>query len=822
MPGHKSSQGILPLLLGLFAASGCAALIYEIVWFELLEFVIGSSAISLGILLATYMGGLGLGSILLPRLISERAHPLRVYGLLELGIGAFGVLILLALPLVVKIYVANVGHGLGGLALRGAVSATCLLPPTILMGASLPAVSRWVKMTPRGVSWLGFLYADNTAGAVLGCLLAGFYLLRVHDTATATFAAAGINAAVAITALVLSAIVPHARAEGGASPPSIPREPGRIAGGGAVYVVIAISGFCALGAEVVWTRILSLMLGGTVYTFSIILAVFLGGLAIGSGIGAEVSRRVGSVRTALGVCQMLLVAAVAWTAFMLARSLPYWPIDPALSASPWLSFQLDLVRCVWAVLPATLLWGASFPLALAAGGSRNPDPGRLVGGIYAANTVGAIAGSVGISLVVVPLVGTQQAQRLLAGVAGAAALLALGPDLLPFKELPMRSGSSREQTRGRWRLARLVSILLAGGLASWLVWRIPQTPWELIAYGRNLPSKTGKARALFAGEGMSASVAVSEADKTRVFHVSGRAEASNAVQDMRMERMLGHLPALFHPQPRSVLVVGCGAGVTAGSFVPHPEVQRIVICEIEPLVPRVVARYFDRENHGVLDDPRVEVVIDDARHFILTTKEKFDIITSDPIHPWIRGSATLYTKEYFELCRSRLKPGGVVTQWVPLYQSDVRTVKSEMATFFEVFPHGTIWSNDLIGMGYDVVLIGQTQPARIDVDALERRLGSAENRDVAGSLAEVGFKSVIDLLQTYLGRKSDLVPWLKGAEINRDRNLRLQYLAGMGLNSGSGSLIHNDLLSRFTYPEGLFIGSPERLRALRQALQVAK
>jgi spermidine synthase len=867
MSEPKSSPAFLPIVLGLFAASGCAALIYEIVWFELLELVIGSSAISLGILLAVYMGGLCLGSLLLPRLVSERAHPFRVYAVLELGIGALGVVILFGLPLVGRVYTAGVGHGLGGLALRGAVGAVCLLPPTILMGATLPAVSRWVTATPRGLVWLGYLYAGNTAGAVFGCLLAGFYLLRIHDTAVATFTAAAVNAAIAATALALSRIAPHRgvasslreREEDEAMPtlglsrarreissdereiaslhsqrlrrfaslPLLARNDegvptSRPFGTRIIYVIIGLSGLTALGAEVVWTRLLSLLLGGTVYTFSIILAVFLAGLAIGSALGSAASRRVASARTALGICQILLVAAAAWTALALVRWLPHWPIDPALSTSPWLNFQLDLARCIFAVFPATLLWGASFPLALTAAGSGAADPGRLVGGVYAANTVGAIAGAVGFSLVIIPMAGTQDAQRLLAGLSLSAGLLALGPALRTVRVGSRRSGSTAKVPRRRASLFRLSSVLIAAAAGCWLIGLIPKTPWELIAYGRNLPSKAGREKSLYAGEGASASVAVAEADKTRVFYISGRAEASNSTQDMRMERMLGHLPALLHGTPRSVLVVGCGAGVTAGAFVPHPGVRRIVICEIEPLVPRVVARYFARENQGVLDDPRVEVVIDDARHFMLATKEKFDVITSDPIHPWIKGSATLYTKEYFELCRRRLNPGGVAAQWVPLYQSDLRTVKSEFATFFEAFPYGTLWSNDLIGMGYDIVLIGQVEPARIDVDELAGRFESAAYRSLAESLAEVGFKTPTDLLATFLGRGSELTAWLTGAAINRDRNLRLQYLAGMGLNSGRGALIYNELLAEFKFPEGLFVGTAERLRTLRRALGVAK
>jgi spermidine synthase len=305
----------------------------------------------------------------------------------------------------------------------------------------------------------------------------------------------------------------------------------------------------------------------------------------------------------------------------------------------------------------------------------------------------------------------------------------------------------------------------------------------------------------------------------RNFHVSGKVEASTEPQDMRLQRMLGHLPALVHPKARSVLVVGCGAGVTAGSFVPYPDVTRIVICEIEPLIPRVVASYFSRENHGVLDDPRVQVVYDDARHYVLTTPERFDIITSDPIHPWVKGSATLYTTEYFEMCKRHLNPGGVVTQWVPLYESNAEVVKSEIATFLEVFPNGTIWSNDTHGQGYDMVLLGRAEAARIDADELQRRLDSPDYSAVAQSLKEVEFFSAVDLLSTYAGQGSDLGPWLKGAGINRDRNLRLQYLAGMGLDSNLSTRIYDDMIAYRTFPEQLFTASDQRMQELKKALE---
>jgi spermidine synthase len=314
---------------------------------------------------------------------------------------------------------------------------------------------------------------------------------------------------------------------------------------------------------------------------------------------------------------------------------------------------------------------------------------------------------------------------------------------------------------------------------------------------------------------MNSSVAVTERlDGQRCFHVSGKIEASSDPLDMRLQRMLGHIPTLIHPCPRSVLVVGCGAGVTAGSFVVHPEVERIVICEIEPLIPKVVASYFAVENHQVLEDPRVQVVYDDARHYMLTAQEKFDVITSDPIHPWVKGAATLYTREYLEMCRARLKPGGVVAQWVPLYESPVEAVKSEMKTFFEVFPHGTLWSNDARGSGYDVVLLGQEQATTIDLDQLHQRMSRPDHALVAESLVNVEFHSEVELLARYAGRGEDLQSWLKDAQINSDRDLRLQYLAGKGPNIDRGEQIYDEIKACYRFPSGLFVASHDFMDSL--------
>jgi spermidine synthase len=367
----------------------------------------------------------------------------------------------------------------------------------------------------------------------------------------------------------------------------------------------------------------------------------------------------------------------------------------------------------------------------------------------------------------------------------------------------------------------ILALAGAGAVAAFLGWTLSAVPFELIAYGRQFPWRVNSVTELYRGEGMNSTIAVSELKSdpdVRNFHVAGKIEASNEPQDMRLQRLLGNLPALLHPAPQSVLVVGFGAGVTAGSFVPFPGVKRIVICEIEPLIPRIVSTYFASENQNVFKDARVEMVYDDARHFVRTTREKFDIITSDPIHPWVKGAATLYTKEYFEQVKAHLNPGGVVTQWVPLYESNNESVKSEIATFFEVFPNGTVWGNRYNGEGYDVVLLGTANPLQLDVDAIDARLARADHATVLRELADVGFRSVTDVLATFGGSARDLAPWLKDAQINRDIDLRLQYLAGMSPDAYTSGAIYNQILSFRRFPDDLFVGTEAKKQALRAAI----
>jgi spermidine synthase len=640
-------------------------------------------------------------------------------------------------------------------------------------------------------------------GAVFGCVLAGYYLLRVHDMTVATWVAVAINVAVALAAWGLSTRATYKKPPEGPKPEDqvIPR------GSWPVYVAIGLSGMTALAAEVVWTRLLSLLLGATVYTFSLILAVFLIGLGIGSGAGSVAARSAPNPRVALGICQCLLVGGILWAAYSLTRALPYWPVNPMLSSSPVYQFQIDFARCLWVILPAACLWGASFPLALASIAPGRQDLGRLVGGIYAANTVGGILGAVGASLLLIPWVGTQQSQRILI------AATALGASLLL---VPAPSPATGELTY-EWR--RVVPGLFSLALLKWITSAVPAVPAILVAWGHNVASHQGYyGEVVYVGEGMNSSMAITRTGNVLNYHNAGKIQASSEPTDMRLQRMLGHLATLVPEHPRNVLVIGCGAGVTAGAVSIDPRVERETIAEIESLVPRVVAKHFSKQNFDVVQNPKVHIEIDDARHFVLTTKERFDAVTSDPFDPWVKGAATLYTKEFFELVKGRLNPGGVVTVFVQLYESSEDTVRSEIATFFDAFPDALVFGNTVNGLGYDVVLLGRLDPAPIRIDDLDARLSLPEYGPVKESLAEIGFQSALQLFSTYAAGAPELMQWLEGAQINRDRNLRLQYLAGLGMNLHQETTIYKHMTQFRRYPGELCLGTTEKLSALKAAM----
>src|SRR5215469_12504088 len=779
----------MPLLLLLFGASGCAALIYEVVWYQELQLSIGATSVSLGILLSTFMGGLCIGSIWLPKRTASR-HPLLVYAALEAGIAVFALLVHMLLPFLNRIYFAGAEHGLGGMLSRGLLAAIFMLPATILMGASLPAIVRWVEATPDGVALWGFLYGANTLGAVLGSLIAGFYLLRVYNMGITTAVAAAINLAVAAISFAL------AKRTNSSAPVVIAEERADDSHSNwPVYLTIALSGATALGAEVVWTRLLGMLLLATVYVFSIILAVFLAGLAIGTAAGSALLKRI-RPQAALGWCQILLAIGMAWTAYSIIHTLPYWSDEVLTTQDAWRMYALDLKRCIWAILPSTLFWGASFPLACAAVARPAEDSGRTAGRIYAANTLGGIAGALLVSLWMIPAFGSSQTERALLVVALLSGLVALIP--------------SMKRSFGAW--AALAACLIVGAL---LTWDIDPIPGELIAYGRRMGLNAGQSTILYTKEGRNSSVAISQWNNGAIYvNLIFHDTATTEIYDMKLQRMVGHLPALLHPNPKSVLGIGFGAGVSAGTFTRYPGIQKITVCEIEPVIPPASTRFFGPQDYRVALNPKTRIVFDDARHYLMTTNEKFDVIASDPLDVFVKGTAALYSVEYFQSVRRHLNPGGMFSLYVPLYETDEPTIRSELKTFFDVFPYGSVWANLRDGEGYDMVFMGQAEPLKIDLDRVQARYDLPEHGPVRQSLREIGVENLFDLFSTYSGSASDLAPYVRGAEVNTDGDLRLSYLAGWGINSTLEDHLYRQIIRYRQMPVGIFSGSADKVAPL--------
>ena len=782
-------------LLVLFFASGCAALIYETVWFYLVQLVVGASSISVAVLLCAFMGGMALGSWLLPKLTPKGTHPFKVVAALEAGIAMLGIAIPLALPYIQQVYLTLAEPGAGAIiASRGGVLLV-LTPPTMLMGATLPAIARW--HAPRARRTIGRLALHGES-----CRRRNRHgrrrLLSVARLRHGDRHNRGGRDQRRRRDRVLADGHAARTQRRGTVAPDEPRGSRRTDESiMPIYVTAALSGFTALGAEVVWTRQLSLLFGASVYTFSLILAVFLAGLGIGGLAGTALSRRVQRgerARTHPGPARRRHCVRRVRDRERAAAVAADVVVPPARAHDAVADVHVS-TRCD---APShccrrRILWGASFPLTLAAG--RTGDFGGHVARINAINTAGALAGAIAFTLIGIPRLGSHDAQQ----------ALVIGAAVSSLRPAPVDSTARR--AADAWRIVAVVTALA--------LWIVPAVPGQLIAYGRSVNSWDSIARFLYLAEGATASVAVTEhTGGARQFHIAGKVEASDMDIDMRLERMLGHVPALLHPNPRSVLIVGVGAGVTAGALSIHPEVERIVICEIEPVVPRSARAYFGNENHHVFDDPRVQLVFDDARHFLQTTDERFDIITSDPIHPWVRGAATLYSLEYLTLAKNHLTPGGVVTQWIPLYETDMRSVKSEIGTFAKVFPDTTLWNPDLLEEGYDLVALGR---AAGDANRRGGDPGAARRarRACKKSLEEVMLKSAADILGSYAGRGRDLAPWLADAQINRERHLRLQYLAGLAANRDQRFVIFEAILGYRRYPADLFVASAETEAKLR-------
>jgi spermidine synthase len=762
------------LVFVLFFASGAAGLVYQLLWLRQLTLIFGATAYATSAILSTFMGGLALGSYWAGRRADLWSNPpLATYGKLELGIAAYAVAIpwLLDRAAVVLELAWKLGadrHFALLAIIKFTAIAILILPATTMMGATLPVVSRVAAEASRGSgARVGALYAMNTLGAVVGTVTAAFLALPALGMRRTLAANIALNAVVGIVAWTAGRRFAAADAASpGTADQAVPARPASRT----LVFGFAASGCAAMVLEVAWTRGLALVLGSSVYAYASMLTAFLLGLAAGAGSAAHFLKRRPNADSRVTVAAVFVAAGLlSFVAAHTIQVLPRWfaEIYFRLSPSPegWWLAQLAMALCV--MFPTTYALGWVFPLVLDAVGGGRRRVASSVGGIYAANTAGTIVGAVCGGFLLIPLLGIGTT---LLGVA--VGLLLLGAAIFSS------SGTSAAWHRRTWAVACV-------GLA--LVCVAFRPVWDVLAMNSGVYTniqgidasqgwdefrrqfRTGS-ELVFARDGLAASIVVARQVKVDNMYlaVNGRVDASSR-EDLETQILLGHLPLLFHPAPRDVLIVGLGTGITAGSAATHP-VERVRVVEVEGAMIEA-ARLFERYNHAVLDDPRVTVSINDARNELQFNPASYDVIVSEPSNPWMTVAANLFTEDFFRLGRSRLRPGGVFGQWIQTYSLTPETLRSVLAGFHRAFPHVLVFE---ALNGIDLIVIGSDRPLVLDTDALERRSSALW---VRADLARVGVGSAFDLagmLQTGGQALDDLV---RRTEVNTDDNGLVEFAA---------------------------------------------
>ncbi len=779
------------LALACFFLSGASGLVFEMVWTRGLTLVFGSTTLAISTVLTAFMGGLGLGSALAGRASDRIRDPLRAYALAELGVGLYA----LALPFVLARYPAlnawlwttfgrSSGTSGAGYALlstlRFLASAGLLIVPTTLMGATLPLLGRYLVSRPSEMGGLGTrlgsLYAVNLFGAVAGSFFAGFVFLPLLGVRLTNFTAAGINISLAAAVLLGRPLFERAERRptldqlaeqmgvqlpAAVAPVAVTDRARRL-----VLVGFALSGLSAMTLQVLWTRALAVVLGSSIFSFTLILLAFLVGLGIGSAVFGRVADRTTRPVRALALLHLGIAAAVGFS-YLITDDLPF--VFAALVSSTHAG--VDAIQlCQFAaacasVLPATFLMGGVFPLSIRIVAARFDRVGADVGRAYGINTIGAIIGSFLSGFVVLPLLGLQRGiyAAALVGLALSAGLFLVAP------------GLARRQ---RWLGAALAATLaLAGPL-------LPR--WNLINFSvgffrvsiaRDYIARREQHRGwetpqlMSYEDGISTTVSVDRWGKTFSLKNNGKVDASSDA-DMNTQIAVGLLPLLLYPgdvqaHPPRVALVGFGSGVTAGSITQFP-IDSLEVVELEPAIYRA-SRFFEAVNHHPLTSPRVTARVGDGRNFLTQRRDRFDVIVSQPSNPWITGVSNLFTREYFRAIRARLAPGGIFCQWAQLYELAPWNVKTIYRTLRAEFPYVLAFSPE--DLSSDTILIASETPIALDRLRLEQRLAHPAT---GAEATRAGLGSAHDVFAHLLLGPEEVESFSAGAALNTDDNARIE------------------------------------------------
>lgn len=782
-PAHRA------VLFFLFLGSGAAGLVYELVWTRELTFVFGGTTYAISTVLVAFMGGLGLGSYVAGRWTPGLSHPARWYGVLEILIGVYALLVPLLLGLAEPAYrvlYAQFGDSPWLLtASRFILSAATLIIPTTAMGATLPILVRYVTLTGGSFGLaVGLLYGINTLGAVVGTLATGFVLIPALGLATTTYVAAATNLAIGVLAMTFLRSSSTAAATATRAPTvaiEVPAAPALSATDQRLLLfAFAVSGFCAMVCQIMWTRALVLSIGSSTYSFTSILAAFILGLSLGSLIVARWVDRwrdrmfaIGVIMSAIGVATVLLSP--------LYGQIPAFISDLVNRKVGDYSaiFYTQFAIVIAITLVPTLLMGTMFPLVTRAVARDAEDAGRAAGRAYGANTIGTILGSL--------LGGFVMIQRDLApsflGIQNsiwlAAALNALVGAALIYRASPAGITPAWRPRAALAAVALVAAVGVFGGR-----WDVRAFSAGVFLPGSDVTEYRRDREIIYFGEGVDLTVTVartrvlptdsSEVAKSKQqslsLTVNGKTDASTHVRDVSTQLLLGHVPALLSPAARRVCIIGLGSGMTAGAVARYPQFERIDCIELSNEVIEG-AKFFEPFSGFVLSrEPRLHLRRADGRNHLLLTPDKYDLIISEPSNPWIAGVGNLFTLEFFELCEKRLSPDGRLCVWLHSYSMSQANFRLVVRTLMRVFPAVSIWEMSQS----DFLLVAARAPLRVP---LSSGLRAIEHVPVREDLIRPGRGQLHLVFGKFVASGQTLADWVGDGPLHRDDNATLEFSA---------------------------------------------
>lgn len=817
------------LFLIAYTCSGLAGLVYEVSWTRLLTLYIGHTTAAASAVVAAFLGGLAIGAagggVVASKLSPRRS--LQAYAALEVAVAVFALLLPFELRALTPLLRWAYGDAAPGLLFPAIRLGSCLAMvflPAAALGATFPMAVRWFahrSTNPARVS--SALYAVNTVGASIGSLLAGFSLIPAVGISGTTHIGMAASLLAAALVTVLSMREPHDRVDTATTvaadtAPASPRKgrpraeavdtaPVATSQPWLAIAVLGLSGFASLVHEIVWTRILALVLGPTTYAFAATLAAVVAGVAIGSGAGTWL---VGRLKQGTHASWLALVLAVGAITVVATSALAgnYVPLSVAREVAASTDSYGSLLRqgmllVSSLILPTAICLGAAFPLALAIAGDPAHSPARRFGLVYAVNTIGSVTGTLAAGFKLIPWLGLPTT---LAAAAFVLVSAAVGIVLVDA------SGASPSRARTTYGVYGAAAVAVAAIVVA-PTWDQPLLASGVYLYSPFVPKTLDLETQLKAGtllyykDGAPATVSVKRLTGTTTLAVDGKTDASNR-SDMLTQKLVAHLPLLLHDNPRNVAIVGLGSGVTLGAALSHP-VEHADVVEISPEVVEA-SRFFEAENHKALADPRTHLIVGDGRSHLLLSKQQYDVIISEPSNPWIAGVAALFTKEFFEGAKARLAPGGIICQWAHTYTISEGDLRSIVATFSAVFPNGTAWMvND-----NDLLMVASLDPVLPRLSRIEQHWSRA---NAAANLAEAGAVEPFDLLTLYAGGPTELAKFGQGADLLDDDRMRLEFSAPRELHNQSAGA--NDAsFASVADPETI----PELVRAMREQATAAQ